>query len=694
MAGTELAKAYVQIVPSANGIQGSIQEVLGGEADKAGEKSGSSIASKIKTAIAAAGIGKALSTALQEGAQLEQSIGGIETLFKDSADRMKQYANDAYKTAGISANDYMEQATSFSASLLSSLGGDTKKAAKAANSAIIDMADNSNKMGTNLQDIQNAYQGFAKQNYTMLDNLKLGYGGTKTEMQRLLKDAQKLTGVKYDINNLSDVYSAIHVIQGELGISGRTAEEVAEIYKKTGRKVSEQIGTTSKEAATTFSGSFASMQAAAANFLGYLALGEDITPALNNLLETVSTFLFNNLLPMVGNIVMQIPTIISSIGPQLLTKGMDMLVSLSQGFANGLPTMLSTGLTMIQAFANYLAAQAPSLINKGFEMLSNIVQGIIDALPVMIEQLPQIITTFANIINDNFPTILMKGAELLWQFITGIIGAIPTLIANIPKIIEAIVATIQAFEWLNLGKNIIKFFGNGIQSMVSFVKSKAGKIFNTIIITLKNLPQTLFNFAKNAITKFGNSIINSTGTVKGAVKGIFNAVINGLKSLPSGLVSIGKDLVKGLWNGINDMVGWIGNKIKSFGSNVLNGIKDFFGIHSPSKVFENEVGKMLPLGMAQGIEDGMSTVKKVMDDLSAETVGRIDTNVSFNDSDIVPSASNLDIENALNGIVLQIINNTTVDGTPLKEICSEYTLGKINKKTASYIRTRGGFANG
>ena len=220
---TQVGTAYVQIIPSAKGIKGKIQEELGGDAESAGKSVGGTLGSTIKGALAAAGIGAAFSKAIGEGAALEQSIGGIETLFKDSSDKMLKYASQAYKTAGVSANTYMENVTSFSASLLQSVGGNTAKAADAANMAMIDMSDNANKMGTNIQDIQNAYQGFSKQNYTMLDNLKLGYGGTQKEMQRLLKDAQKITGQKYDISNLNDVYSAIHAIQGKLDITGTTA---------------------------------------------------------------------------------------------------------------------------------------------------------------------------------------------------------------------------------------------------------------------------------------------------------------------------------------------------------------------------------------------------------------------------------------------------------------------------------------
>ena len=306
---TEIAQAYVQLIPSARGITGKIQSLLDPEASAAGQSAGQSLGSSmmatLKKVIVAAGIGKAFKATLNEGAALQQSLGGIETLFKSSADKVKGYANEAYKTTGLSANAYMENVTGFSASLLQSLGGDTNKAAETANMAMIDMSDNANKMGTSMESIQMAYQGFAKQNYTMLDNLKLGYGGTKQEMERLLNDAQKLTGVKYDINNLSDVYNAIHAIQENLDITGTTA----------------------KEAASTFSGSFESMKAAAQNVLGKLALGENILPSLHALLKTTSTFLFDNFLPMIGNV-------FSGLG-LVLTEGISQIASQLFGDAFG-----------------------------------------------------------------------------------------------------------------------------------------------------------------------------------------------------------------------------------------------------------------------------------------------------------------------------------------------------------------------
>lgn len=323
---TELGKAYVQIIPSAKGISGMIQKEMGGEVASAGVSAGESLGSKmvgaLKAVVVAAGIGKAIGAALSEGAALQQSLGGIETLFKDSADKVKGFANEAYKTTGLSANAYMENVTGFSASLLQSLGGDTDKAADIANMAMIDMSDNANKMGTSMDSIQVAYQGFAKQNYTMLDNLKLGYGGTKQEMQRLLADAEKLTGVKYDINNLSDVYSAIHAIQENLDITGTTA----------------------KEAASTFSGSFESMKAAAQNVLGKIAIGENILPSLRALLDTTSTFLFNNFLPMLGNI-------FSGLGV-LLSEGISDVVShiFGESIGNAVNGQLSRVVGIFQTF--------------------------------------------------------------------------------------------------------------------------------------------------------------------------------------------------------------------------------------------------------------------------------------------------------------------------------------------------------
>ena len=380
---TEIAQAYVQLIPSARGITGKIQSLLNPEASAAGQSAGQSIGSSmmatLKKVIVAAGIGKAFKATLDEGAALQQSLGGIETLFKGSADKVKGYANEAYKTTGLSANAYMENVTGFSASLLQSLGGDTNKAAETANMAMIDMSDNANKMGTSMESIQMAYQGFAKQNYTMLDNLKLGYGGTKQEMQRLLADAEKLTGVKYDINNLSDVYNAIHAIQENLDITGTTA----------------------KEAASTFSGSFESMKAAAQNVLGKLALGENILPSLQALAETTSTFLFDNFLPMVGNI-------FSGLG-LVLTEGISQIASqlFGDAFGSAVYNQLSRVTGIFQTFFDMIFGSLSKQDNidiltmLGFsEGAANQIVNIADNIRVTFENIGVVASNVASIIVD------------------------------------------------------------------------------------------------------------------------------------------------------------------------------------------------------------------------------------------------------------------------------------------------------
>ena len=354
--GTKLADAYVQIIPISEGITGRIKDLfkdLPDEGDKAGDKTGSSFASKLKKAVAAAGVGAAISkvvtSAFTEGAALEQSLGGVETLFKKHADIVKKNAQDAYKTAGVSANEYMENVTSFSASLLSSLGGDTQKAAEVAHTAMVDMSDNANKFGSDMQSIQTAYQGFAKQNYTMLDNLKLGYGGTKSEMERLLQDAQKLSGVEYNIDNLSDVYNAIHTIQQNLDITGTTA----------------------KEASTTFSGSFASMKSAAKNFLGVLTAEGDADKAFNDLLGSADTF-FENVKRLAKSFLSQSVQVFDTAVGQLFEKmGVDAenIEGVIEGVHNALKSITA-------AIVTFIAVSKVSAVTKSFEGLTlQMIQG-------------------------------------------------------------------------------------------------------------------------------------------------------------------------------------------------------------------------------------------------------------------------------------------------------------------------------
>lgn len=535
---TELAKAYVQIIPSAEGIQGRIRKELEPEADSAGSSFGGKMVGMIKKVIATAAIGKALSASISEGAALEQSLGGIETLFKDSADKVKANAAKAYQTAGMSANDYMELTTSFSASLLSSLAGDTSKAADVADMAMVDMSDNANKMGTNMEDIKNAYQGFAKQNYTMLDNLKLGYGGTKSEMERLLADAQKISGVEYNIDNLSDVYSAIHVIQGQLDITGTTA----------------------KEAATTISGSFNQMKAAAKNVMGEIALGMDVGPALNELANTIITFAVGNLLPAVWNVISALPsaivTFVTALGPQLFAAVSGLIPQIASGITTGIPTLYQSAMQLMDQFNIGIQEQLPILLQNGVDFITNIVNGILQNLPQVITMAGNIITYFANTIISMFPTVLSAGASLLLKLVNGIIN-------NLPQIAQAAATTIVRFV-ASIGQNLPQILQSGI----------------------------------TIIAKLAAGLIRAIPNLVGQIPAIISAIVNAFTSQNWG--SIGINIISGIASGLRSAAHMLWDAVKG----VLGGFKEnvlaFFGIRSPSR-WGAYVGEMIDTGIANGL---------------------------------------------------------------------------------------------
>lgn len=487
MAGTTLGNAYVQIIPSAKGIKGSIEKELSGEAQSAGTSVGTTIASFAKIAIVAAGIGKVFSMALTEGGNLQQSLGGIETLFKDSADTMKGYASEAFQSAGLSANEYMETATSFAASLVSSLGGNTEEAAKIANMAIIDMSDNANKMGTDMQSIQNAYQGFAKQNYTMLDNLKLGYGGTKTEMERLLADAEKLTGIKYDINNLSDVYSAIHVIQTELGITGTTAQEASE----------------------TLTGSFNMMKASFKDFLGALS-GEGVTSiqeSVNNMSDSVATFL-SNLIPMVGTILLQLPEAVAGALAGIGTKFIEM-------------------------------TQDPQFAESGAELVKQLVLGIINAIP-------DLILGIASLGGAVISSIALIGGELLqqgWDWITNLASGIwQGVESDLQAAWQGMKDSIS--QWLEgIWQNIVSKF-ESIKQTFSTAWESCKTIITTVWDAIKNAVQTAIDTVKVVIESVWNTIKGVTESVWNGIKSAIETPMENAKNFVKGII----DAIKGFFD--------------------------------------------------------------------------------------------------------------------------------------------------
>lgn len=583
------------VVIKIKGDDSPFQKVLG--------KIGSAVNTAVKASAAAVGAASAgvaaLGTAcINAYADYEQLVGGVETLFKDSADTIQTYADNAYKTAGLSANEYMETVTSFSASLLQSLDGDTEKAAAAADLAITDMADNANKMGTAMESIQDAYQGFAKQNYTMLDNLKLGYGGTKEEMQRLLADAEKLSGVKYDLSSYADVVEAIHVIQTEMGITGTTA----------------------KEASTTIQGSVASMKAAWANLMvGMADDTQNFDMLLSNFIESIGT-VADNLLPRIGvviegmgklvaglapEIASALPTLTNELLPNLVELGVQSIsalvqgiqengdslaagalsivgtlaegiaellpmvadtaaslaVSLADGLTESLPNIIPIAIETISTLVENLTENANTVIDAGIQIILALGEGLIAALPQLIETIPQIVINIANVINDNAPKLVDTALYLITRLATGLLAATPTILANIPKIIEAIVAAFMAFQWLNLGKQLIDGVANGVK--------KAGESMATA--------------AKNAFSKFKSKITDS--------------------EVATELKSIGKYIIDGIVGGIKNSLSKIANIAGKIKDTLLSKLKGLFKIASPSKLMKEEVGAYIGEGIAVGIEE-------------------------------------------------------------------------------------------
>lgn len=646
---TELGKAYVQIMPSAKGISKEITKTLDPEMKTAGKSAGNSIVSSIKKVIVAAGIGKAISMAISEGGALQQSLGGVETLFKDHADRVKKYASEAYKTVGVSANEYMENVTSFSASLLQSLGGDTEKAADKANMAMIDMADNANKMGTSMRDIQNAYQGFAKQNYTMLDNLKLGYGGTKKEMERLLADAQKLTGVKYDINNLADVYDAIHVIQQEIGITGTTA----------------------KEASETLTGSLSAMKASFKDLLGAMALGEDIGPQLKNLSTTLITFL-QNLMPMVSSTIIQIPQVIVSVlreaGPSFVQSGMQAINDLLTGIGQALPELIPAAVEAILTLVSTFIENLPMLVQSGIDLMIGQAEGLMKGIPIIIEKVPEIINSILATIIELLPLIIDAGVELF----TSLVEELPTIIANIvavlPDIIEGIINTIGTLVPLiiDAGIKLLVALVDNLPAIINGIVAAIPKIMNSIINALVNNIPLIISAGVRLLTALITNLPTIIATIVRAMPQIISGIVGALGKGVSSLAGVGLDLVKGLWNGIKNAGSWLKNQIKGWAKGIIDSVKGFFKIGSPSRLFADDVGKWLPAGLAEGIEDNTKPVTAAMEELASLTTGTLKSEIAISAPDAadigIGSLNTREQEERLYNIIVRAL----VDGTRIE----------------------------
>lgn len=675
----ELGKAYVQIVPSAKGISGGITNQVVPAADAAGRTGGLTLGKKLaavaSAAIAAAGIGKAIAASIEEGGKLQQSIGGVETLFKSSAGMVKKYAQEAYRTTGVSANTYMENVTSFAASLVSSCGGNTKKAAKLANTAMTDMGDNANKMGTDMELVQETYQSLARGNYEMLDNLKLGYGGTKSEMERLMKDAEKLTGEHYTVGDFGDTVKAIHAVQEHLKITGTTA----------------------KEASTTLQGSFNSMKASFQDVLGNLSDGElDITPSLNALATTTSNFLFNNFLPMVGRVFKNLPgaigTFIQAAAPNVKKRIQGLFSNLGikidfssitssfskitsaiqpvvntiknsfshlnfsglQSLANAILPAVSAGFSsfvsvagpavsgMVKSFASLWNAAQPLVsviagaLKPAFQVLGAFLGGVFkgvlstikfafDALKVVIQVITPIIQVIVNVFKAFSPVITMLASfigQLIGQF-GGLGGAAKTMKNVVSTAWNGIKDGVKlagegvkgVVNGLKIAWNSLKSAGNALRSAVSGAWHGLGSVVSSVSGGVRGA----VSGAKAAFSAFGRGVSNVSGGVKGVLGGVRSA-FNGLRNI--NLWHAGAAIMNGLLSGLKSAWG----SVKHFVGGIAKWIKKHKGPISYDKKLLIPAGNAIMAGLNGGLVNGFENVKSTVLDMSGTIADTLTAN--------------------------------------------------------------------
>lgn len=647
---TELGKAYVQIIPSAIGIQKSISDSLKGSSVSAGKAAGLNIAGAIKGAIAAAGIGTALKATLDAGGNLQQSFGGLETLYGNAADAAKKYAAEAAQ-AGISANTYAEQAVSFGASLKSAFSGDTIKAAEAANTAILDMADNAAKMGTPIESIQNAYQGFAKQNYTMLDNLKLGYGGTKTEMERLLADATKLSGVEYDMNNLGDVYEAIHVIQQDLKLTGVAADE----------------------ASTTFTGSFGAMKAATENLLANLALGENIAPSLNVLGQSIQAFAFNNLFPMIRNILSSLPELLSGVSgfivealnqistkaPEIAQQGITIANSLINGIISAAPALLG-------AAANLAIELGKGLLNVDWISIANSIlnsldQAISTAASVVLSTDTSVIDNFLESITAGLPQLLSKGVEIISNICSGILSSLPSLLTAVGNLLNSAITFIaqNKNQFFLSGIDLIFNIARGvISNLPEIIRSVQMMIQSFVSTILRNLP-TILSQGIMIVGKLVAGLIQSIPTIIAAIPRLISAIVDGFRDYD--WMSIGRNIVRGIAEGLRNAAGMIVDAAKDAAREAFEAAKSALGISSPATTGVY-IGEMYDEGIALGIIRNKSLINDAVSEMSTGTFDSLQTSANFDFKNESNNDGRLDVLiNLLNVYLPQIAEKEGVD---------------------------------
>ena len=590
-----------------------------GNLDKSGEKAlklGDIIkANLISEGIMAGikGLGKAISAvgkgfldvgkqAVQSYAQYEQLVGGVDTLFKDSSAKVQEYANNAYKTSGMSANQYMETVTSFSASLISSLDGDTAKASEVANRAIIDMSDNANKMGTDISMIQNAYQGFAKQNYTMLDNLKLGYGGNKTEMERLIADASKMTDVQKELG--------ITVAEGDMSFAN-IANAISVVQKNMGL-----MGTTASEASGTISGSTGSMKSAWENLVtGIADDNANFDVLVNNLVESIvgkdgEGGFINNILPRIqtalGGIVKMVVSLTDTLLPQIVVIGTDLITNLATSISANLPALLDSASTILDTLINGISALLPTLLPVAIAMIETLTSSILSNLPKILEMGVTLIVTLAQGLASMLPTLIPLA-------INAVLNLVDTLLDNIDLIIDA-------------GISLLIGLADGLILALPDLIDKIPVIIDKLMMALTNNLPKLIEAGIKLTVQLAVGLIKALPQLISKIPQIISTMVKGFTSYYSNLGEVGKNLIQGLWNGILDAGAWLREKISGFFGGVVDSIRNFFGIHSPSTLFRDKIGKNLALGVGEGFG---ATMKEVSADMQGAIPTEFDTSLNM-----------------------------------------------------------------
>lgn len=579
--------------------------------------------------------------------QYEQLEGGVKAMFggmENGAEQINTVLNrgkDAWADMNMSEIDYFNTFISTYPLIKNSID-DQNKAIETTNRMLQLESDLANTFGYDMSTASLAINWALKGSFQYVDNLNIGIKGTK---KGFLEAAQSVGYLVKSVDELTsdEILDVLEKYAQKYGVMGRTASESAgtiqgsmKAVKATWSNLITGVADDTADFSKLIDNFVQSVIAVSGNILprvqnavsgiGQLisGFGKVLLEKLPDIIEQGKTFIMGigngitqaipSIVPIIQQLVISIGEFIKEQAPLLLQNGMDLITEMGSGLVEGIPEFIDNALNLLQEFADFLTENAPLLIETGITFIRNMIQGIIQSIPELIARVPELISQFANVINDNAPTVLMAGVGLIWDIIKGLISAIPDLIANIPQIIQAIIDVWQAVNWLDLGSKVITGIGNGFTAMKDFAKNAMGNVKDGIINFIKDLPSNLYNIGKNAISNLGGAIQSMLGWIKTKALDIANGVINQIKSVLSwdNIKNVGINLIKGLWNGISDMTGWILDKIKGFGDSVLGGIKKFFGIHSPSTVFRDQIGKNLALGLGEGF---IGTMRSVSDDM-------------------------------------------------------------------------------